>query len=123
MKIFILEDNEDRIIYFRQLFIDHDLFVATTAREAILALDGTTEFDLIFLDHDLGGEQMVDMKNTNTGSEVVRYLVTIADKVNSIIFLHTQNPVAARAMRCTLKENDFRVFIKPFTSLYTEYPL
>ena len=122
MKIFILEDNEDRIDYFRKLFCLHDLAVSKTARSAIIRL-GATDFDMIFLDHDLGDEQMVSIADKNTGSEVVRYILSEEIKKQAIFFLHTQNPVAARTMRHSLKDKQYRVFIKPFTLLYTEFPL
>lgn len=44
------------------------------AHEAIQALKDHT-FDLICLDHDLGGQVMVDSSREDTGAEVARYIL------------------------------------------------
>jgi CheY-like chemotaxis protein len=123
MRIFILEDDHERIKTFRRKLIGHEIVVAETAQEAINALgthkDAMTRasrFDLIFLDHDLGGEQMVSTAGRNTGSEVVRWMVTEMGKCPSVI-VHSLNTPAALEMQNKLCEIGVDCHRIPFTKL------
>ena len=123
MKIFILEDNQDRISLFREKLKGHDLTIAETAQEAINAL-GTNKnamtreshFDLIFLDHDLGGEEMVGTNGANTGSEVVRWMAQEMGSGPSII-VHSMNAPAALEMQEKLRDVGFYCHRVPFINL------
>jgi len=56
MKIFVLDDSPLRLAAFRRHFErEHDVQTAQTAKAAIELLS-LQDFDLIFLDHDLGGK-------------------------------------------------------------------
>lgn len=123
MRIFILEDDHERIKTFRSKLIGHELVVAETAQQAINILgthkDATTRdsrFDLIFLDHDLGGEQMVTTSGRNTGSEVVRWMTLEMGKCPSVI-IHSLNTPAAIEMQNKLCDIGIDCHRIPFTTL------
>jgi CheY-like chemotaxis protein len=126
MKILILEDDPNRIKTFKaKLGIQHKLTCIDTAEAAIEYLR-MEEFDVVFLDHDLGGEQMVDTADENTGSEVVRWL-TQTEKGNRHVYvtfvIHSLNTPAAESMENTLKYhfNKDNVHRINFISLVTNY--
>ena len=55
-----------------------------------------TIFDIYFLDHDLGGDQMVSIQESNTGSEFAKWLVKQGVKGNNeTIYVHSLNPAGA----------------------------
>jgi CheY-like chemotaxis protein len=119
MKIFILEDDPNRIAALQRKLIGHSVIVAETAVMAILALD-TEEFDLIFLDHDLGGDQMVDGSEKNTGSEVVRFMEKMYREDGwswPTTIIHSLNVYEARNMESALMKMGTVVHIIPFTNL------
>ena len=66
MNIFILEDDIVRIAWFKKEFKQDTLTINTDAEPAKKILK-KQKFDLIFLDHDLGGEVYVSSDNANTG--------------------------------------------------------
>ncbi len=73
MRIFILEDNAFRMIKFRSELIGHNIDHAETV-DAGLVLLKENKYDLIFLDHDLGGEEMVDSCEANTGFQLAKFI-------------------------------------------------
>jgi CheY-like chemotaxis protein len=94
MNILFLDDDDRRCHIFRSNFPSAD--IVNTAEEAIAALEHG-EYDLICLDHDLGGEQMVNPRGKNTGSEVVRYMIKNPHPAKAIM-IHTHNPPAGNQM-------------------------
>lgn len=88
MKIFVLEDMEDRIKIFEKIFGEHELTICDTADEAKEIL-GQQKFDTIFLDHDLGGEIYVDSDLPNTGYQVAKFIAN--QKISSQIIIHSMN--------------------------------
>lgn len=116
MRILILEDDvKERMPIFRKKLIGHEIVHAETANEAILAMQDTA-FDLIFLDHDLGGEQMVATSNKNTGSEVVRWMRTYLLNYCPVI-VHSYNVGAAIKMRDDLQDLGMDAYYIPFGDL------
>lgn len=117
INILVLEDDENRIIQFKERFFslfngkNKDLIIgvveyARTAKEAIEFLKETIHYDIIFLDHDLGGRVFVSSDDENTGSEVVRYLVENANQyANTRFIIHSFNPIGAKSMLNNIKEN------------------
>lgn len=113
MKILVLEDDPNRIEIFKKHLSKHDTAYTDTAQGAIDLLKAN-EYDVIFLDHDLGGQTYVDAKNTNTGSEVVRFLVEqdvngIGCNIHATYIIHTMNPDAGKHMRYDLHRLGFKV--------------
>ena len=129
LRILILEDDDNRIATFtKTLGGSHCLHIVKEAADAITILQTETEegrpYDVLFLDHDLGNETMVDMKEKNTGSEVVRWLVrTDLLLEQPYIFIHSLNTPAARVMERNLKYNDRFIFVHriPFTRLVSAH--
>ena len=125
MKILILEDDNNRIVKFRDKLSRHALLFVNSAADAIkLLLNEGETFDMIFLDHDLGGEVYVDSSNTNTGSEVVRWLISDQDRImiQPYIIIHSLNYPAAQEMQLNLTNYGYKyVYRIPYTKLVSDY--
>jgi hypothetical protein len=99
LMVLILDDDLERLGQFKEHWGGHILGCVTTAREAIALLEHFV-FDLVFLDHDLGGKVFVSSSNTNTGAEVARWLedpMNHLSKPRSLI-IHTLNPAGRKYM-------------------------
>jgi len=96
MRIFILEDDFNRIEVFQKYLSDHELTIVSESNEAIKILEKDCSFDLFYLDHDLGGLIYVDIGVENTGSTVAKYM---SDKnIKGTIIIHSFNSVGAKNM-------------------------
>jgi CheY-like chemotaxis protein len=99
LKILILEDNPDRIKKFKRRLIGNVVTIVETAQEAIDRLR-EDEWDLLSLDHDLGGEEMVP-SGPGTGWEVAKWLETNPERKPGRILLHSFNgPGRANMLAC-----------------------
>lgn len=94
MRIFILEDNKFRMKKFRQQLIGHTIDHAETVQEGI-SLVTFNKYDLLFLDHDLGGEQMVDSSDKNTGYQVAEFIASFTMNKKTPCVVHSCNPAGA----------------------------
>lgn len=94
MKILIVEDNKARIKWFKEALIGHSVDIVESADPAI-SLVKEKKYDVIFLDHDLGGEEYVDSNNDNTGYQVSK---VIKGSINcqTRIIVHSCNPVGSK---------------------------
>ncbi len=99
MKIFILEDDEERIKLFEQYGIGQDLTIARTYEEAITKF--APPYALICLDHDLGGNVYVQSEGEEkTGYHFVQWMLanyqqeTLATRA----IVHSYNPDGANKM-------------------------
>lgn len=106
MKVFILEDDPIRVDYLINRLGQHDLTVAKSCTEV-----GKFQppYDLILLDHDLGGRQMTEHEDDGT-----QFIQLIADRVNvdAVVIFHSYNPGGAQRMRNILGSG----YIAPFRS-------
>ena len=118
-KVFVLEDNGERIKFFNKMFQNYDYVLCETAKEAKKVLYDN-EFNVIFLDHDLGGRIFVDSNEEETGMTVVKYIIEKELQTNALFFIHSQNPVGAANMLHRLMDDNRRAFLKSFTSIWTE---
>lgn len=107
--IVILEDDDNRIETFLEMFPWAK--VVKTANECIKLLKKPC--DLLFLDHDLGGEIYVDTDHKNTGSEVVRWIEEYRPKIKKII-VHSYNSAASDVMVKVLNRCGYDVARIPF---------
>lgn len=92
-KIFILEDDPDRIRYFKEkLGILSDLTIISSCTEADKF---QPPYKIIFLDHDLGGRQLEDHEDCG-----LTFIQKIKDKLNhtDIVVIHSYNGSAAERM-------------------------
>ena len=112
MRILILEDdgqNAKRMPQFRDRVkeleeiagVKIELVHVETAKDCIAELEKVTgkheKFNIIFLDHDLGGQVYVDTNREDTGSEVARWMNKNPNKLyNAFIIVHTFNPAGAK---------------------------
>lgn len=120
MKILILEDDPNRNASFMKYLNEHSLTIATTAVAVINALESGYKYDSIFLDHDLGGEQMVDSQESNTGAEVARWMAKSSMSKDTPITIHSLNPAGAENMLNILHEFTM-VRRVPFTTLLSTW--
>ena len=97
MNMLILEDDNGRIDQFRKNLIGHKVITTDQAHECIDLLK-EHEWDILFLDHDLGGEAFVNSDNKNTGAEVARFLNEHPKYKPEIVIVHSLNPVGAKLM-------------------------
>jgi CheY-like chemotaxis protein len=111
LKILILEDSCERIKIMSETFINDNMVVTNCAETAIEFLNNI-KFDLIMLDHDLGGDVYVNINDENTGSEVCRKI----NKLNkdSIVVIHSWNKVGGTNMALLLKDKEFSNINKSF---------
>jgi len=97
MKILVVEDNDARIARFSQELVGHQIDFATDATSGI-DLVKRKQYDIIFLDHDLGGQQMVDSDYWNTGYQVAKAIVGTNNE-DAYIVIHSANPGGAERMK------------------------
>ncbi len=102
MRIFVLEDDEERIALFTSELAEHDLTVARDVTEA--QRKWKPPYHVVCLDHDLGG--FVSSGHENTGAAFVRDLVkaTNLTAMASAFFVHSWNPDGAQLMANLLVE-------------------
>ncbi len=94
MKIFILEDNEHRMAKFRRELIGCQIDHAATTEEGT-SLVVANKYDLLFLDHDLGGKEMVDSFQGNTGYKLAEFIASFTPNKETPCVVHSCNPVGA----------------------------
>ena len=112
MKIFILEDDPTRIIWFKRNLTTKDLHITQDVTEAIKWLKETT-FDAVFLDHDLGGQVYVDSAEWNTGA-IVAQIIHETPNNDLEVIIHSWNPSGAKIMRDSMRSNGVRCHYFPF---------
>lgn len=117
MRIFVLEDSKERIVKFRRCLIGHTVDYADNVADG-QALIEQHQYDLIFLDHDLGGEEMVSSDDPNTGYQMARLLAENDLNKDAAVVIHTCNPNGASRMEQAL--SGFRTGRAPFPSLSIE---
>ena len=118
-RIFILEDDDDRITWFRRRLAGHELLIFTNAKAGIEALDA--DFDIIFLDHDLDLDhtdavfEITDADKyerwlrggrvgPQTGYDVACYIASLDTLKTIPVVIHSMNPDGARVMAEALPE-------------------
>jgi CheY-like chemotaxis protein len=111
MKIFVLEDNEERNVSFRKWLAGHDVTYVEDAWTAHPILKNK-KFDLIFLDHDLGNRSNVNSDDPNTGYAVAKEIKNGVNKDTQVI-VHSMNPNGAINILRVLKSSN-NAFHRPF---------
>lgn len=114
MRVFILEDDPIRVDYLRMRLGQHDLTVVSSCTEADRF---KPPYDLILLDHDLGGRQMEEHEDDG-----LAFVNLIRDRINkdAVIILHSYNPGGAarqhNALRQVGKFGGLHSHVAPFRS-------
>lgn len=121
-QVLFLDDDHRRIDQIRLRMTDQpcDMTVVETADDCIAQLKAHT-FDLVMLDHDLGGETFCDSSREDCGMEVVRWLKANGGDHGAFI-VHTMNAVAAAGMYLELNAMGYNVRQAQFgSSLFYTY--
>ncbi len=100
MKVFVLEDYEERTHWFSRVFVRHEMVLCNHAGLAKDIL-GTIKFDVILLDHDLEGDAFVASDHPNTGYVVAKALPDTANAETPVI-IHSYNAEGADLMMAAL---------------------
>lgn len=121
MKYLILEDNERRRERFNHYLDEWNVITLQfcfTADKAIECLQ-REKYDVIFLDHDLGGENFVESSRDDTGAGVARWMATTSYVGRETdVIIHSMNPRGALEMEQTLQAAGFTMVRKqPFAAL------
>ncbi len=114
MRVFILEDSPERIAGFLSALEGHDMTVC----QWLGGTDGACErykppYDLLLLDHDLGGQVYVDSSEEETGAAFCSWLH--GREGDPLIFIHSWNHPGAVNMQSILFGGGYNtVSIVPF---------
>jgi len=119
MKILVLEDNPIRVEKFKEIFKNQELFIFDNIEDALIACK-KNEFKILFLDHDLNNKIWVDSHEENTGYRFVYRLIWNNLQKNSLIYIHSMNPIGASKMLNLLKDNDYDGIWIPYHLLKLE---
>lgn len=114
MKIFILEDDLGRIQQLEKWLRGNDI----TQVDTCAAIDAfQPPYDLILLDHDLGGRQL-DSHEDN-GEAFAKLIVEKfgkQDRPETWVIVHSFNPAGAYAIGRAMSEAGYNVILAPFGS-------
>jgi len=111
-RILFLDDNKYRHKTMKSYLL-HD--EAYTVEDAVSLLQ-KKQYDAVFLDHDLGGEEMVSSDREDTGMSVAKFMVE--NKIETkLVVVHSNNPGGAANMASLLRSAGYNVVQTPFTSL------
>jgi CheY-like chemotaxis protein len=118
VNIFVLEDSLERVATFEVLlskaFPSSEITFENEVEEAKKKLL-SERFDLIFLDHDLGGKVFVDSSQPDTGYQIAKFISDNKIKCQQII-VHSMNPTGAQNMLSVLKPR-YNAVLMPFPTL------
>ena len=103
MKIFILEDNPERMHYFSGIMINESLVITNNVEQGIKILQNE-KFNYIFLDHDLGRQVYVASDDKNTGHYLCKHMHKSLNTDTPII-IHSWNENGVKNMINTLENN------------------
>jgi len=100
MKIFVLEDDENRIERFKQALKQHDVDYVIDISDVENGYH--PPYDLYFLDHDLGGLIYVDSHAQNTGYTFCKWLYENHPEEKGVVVIHSLNPSGTDNMKSFL---------------------
>lgn len=111
MKVFVLEDDDYRNSEFRKVLFNVDATFTTSYDEAVTKYRGP--YDVVCLDHDLGGQQMVSSEEQNTGYQFTKKMPYITT-VPPIVLIHSYNLEGAENMFQELTAKGYQPIKMPF---------
>jgi len=117
MKIFVLDDDMERIEIFQEYFGKDNVDYSHDPIDAAEKLRNN-EYDQIFLDHDLGGPYTRGPKGD--GIDLVRVMVEENLHVDTPIVLHSLNRKGAKNMEEILKKTHNNVVRVNFVIVFCE---
>lgn len=103
MKLLFLDDDKNRTKKAVSHYsLRYEVYDVETAQQAIQVLDAISPFDVVSLDHDLGG-QVYCPSDDNSGYAVAKHIASMPeDKKPKIVIVHSFNPVGADNMLAVL---------------------
>ena len=107
-KVFVLDDSDERLAWFEEKMKDYNLTTCSSVPEA-KAKWGTGDFDVLFLDHDLGNEE--------TGVDFCEFVAESTSREKYRVVVHSHNPGGAENMTAALPQDRFVVPAYPFGRL------
>ena len=115
MRILFLDDDENRHNKFAQTHIGEYITQVRTVEACIDAIKNNPRYDLISLDHDLGGQVYVEAVE-GTGTEVANWMATemAPEKMPDRVWIHSFNPAGAKRMHDILAAAGIPVRKRPF---------
>ncbi len=117
MRVLFLDDDLSRHKTFIAESAGHDVTYVMTA-EAAISMLSIAPFDVICLDHDLGGETYVSSYgNKPTGYTVAKWMAEKLTYKPRLVVVHSFNQVGAGQMLLVLKGAGFNAFYVPFSLL------
>jgi len=102
-RVLFLDDNLTRCAFAVVFFANDDLYVAHTVKQAIRLLDRYKRFDLVCLDHDLGGNAFAP-SDEKSGCEVAKHILKLRAKIPAEIIIHSGNIWGAKRMEDILHD-------------------
>jgi len=121
MNILFLDDdiNRQHNMYAGLPSANFTLWMVSTAEEAIDSLkrNGDSFFDIVCLDHDLGGMQMLEAGADGTGMDVVKWVIENMKNTAITFIVHSLNPPGASLMHMVLSNAGMRAYKIPFFNL------
>jgi CheY-like chemotaxis protein len=116
MKVFILEDDEQRIKLFEEALAGHEVTIARSCGGPMGAYRKfQPPYDLILLDHDLDQRQMVSSDDEETGFQFVKFMGKAPEVNQPEVIIHSYNPDGAKAMHRLLDDNGWHLVLRmPF---------
>lgn len=117
MKILILDDDDFRHQVFAENLTGHSVTHTRNSAEFFNAL-GKEQFDIVFLDHDLGDIVFDPYKREITGTHVAQGMVDKLDKIPKCV-IHSWNPSGAQRMRSILSRKCQFIIVSPFSGAIT----
>lgn len=117
-RIFILEDDFNRMQQFYRKLHQHTIMHSDNVADAKTILS-ENEFDILFFDHDLGGDTYVDSAKENTGYQLAKW-IRETGKMYPQAFIHSMNPTGADNIAHELKRNIKKIQKIPFSILINE---
>lgn len=112
--ILFLDDDLGRTRIFKGYFPESKC--VETAQEMIDMISNLNKIDVVFLDHDLGGESFVDSRRKDCGMEVIRWIFKNKPNIDKIV-IHSMNLLAAEEMYETMKTANYDVEKMPFRTI------
>ena len=113
-RILVLEDMRERVDYLRTICFKDEILHTYTVKHFIEEFEAQEgEFDLIILDHDLGGPFFDSAdKYEQTGQHAVDYLVHQEKRPPVLVW--SVNPTGAPMMRKRLERAGYKTDWRPF---------
>lgn len=113
-RIFILEDEQHRIDWFREKLEGCHLIFSSTYLNAVWTIaNAPVRFDAMFLDHDLGLPE-----RTGDGDDVAKHLAA-GGYLAPLVVIHSWNPVGAQNMMNRI-DTTVKAIVCPFGNFELE---